>query len=250
MLADIHWFYNILHLLDGSLDRNDKEGFSEKMMAINAYVQAKSQGRCISKKLKDECKTSLMIDQLFSLYQQHEPNEKLCKSRFMRKLVKHNNDNNDNLTYILEKIVPNQIKISKFAEYLILDIPAVDWLLDLDLTIVDPEAMRKQRSSLKDVPEIFQERLNNGRRKIGESLISSAKKGWIDSEKIQQIIEGIQSGEGTEKIKLSKKKSVRYFTHEYRELVESGEDHKNAFRESLVAGLTNLKKDPVFSSTK
>ena len=92
-------------------------------------------------------KGEAMIKELFSLYSQDKSTYVICKSRFMRKLTEHNEDNDDNLEYLYNSIVPAQAKKAGFPEKILNDPTALLWIRELDATVVDPVTMRSQKDN-------------------------------------------------------------------------------------------------------
>ena len=66
----------------------------------------------------------------------------------MRKLKEHNEDNDDNLEYLYNSIVPAQAKKAGFPEKILNDPTALLWIRELDATVVDPVTMRSQKEHL------------------------------------------------------------------------------------------------------
>lgn len=249
MLADPLWFTYSMSLLEGSLDRNDEMAFCNAMNALFRYVAVKSKGRCTSKSIFDENIRGEMIKNLFDLYHQNESTTTLCKSRFMRKITKHNKDNDENLKFIYQVIVPAQAKMAKHPLTILDEPAALLWIRELDATVVDPETVSNQKKMLKEVPVEMQEKLTIGRGKIGGDLVFAASKGWLNADKVGKIIEGLQSRVAVEKeiIELSEENAVEHFIQRYITLIASGGEYESSFLNSLLLGLNNLKKDPIFT---
>lgn len=243
MSASVNWFHDLSNLLNSNLPKDNEVIFSSSIQRIICYIDLKHCGRCESKKIFDKEKQAKLIHDLFLAFQQGITPSELVRSKLMRELIKRNRDNEENINFIGEKIVP-QIGNRIFGDSrLKRDHAICYWLREFCATISDPETIAVQKRCIGDLPKLYFHFLMNGRDTIGKELVAEVNKGEIGLRQIDEIIEYIR---GTKKLSSPVDLTDRsqYFGAQYRALVTGGDKYEEQFRESLVSGLENYKRDP------
>lgn len=241
----LNWFEAISGLLSGTLEKN-YQSFHAEMEKIYGYVQTKSGSRCVSKKIHDSDAREKMIQKLFKLYQENASLTALCGSGFMRRISKHDHSNDSYQEFIYKTYVPAQLKKMSGHEKLLEEPAVLLWMREMDATVLDPETLKNQSSTLSNLPEEYKNRLMEGRSGIGFLLTESIKAEWIDDITIQEIIDGIKKeDQQNQNVILSKENVVSFFINKYLKLISSGEQFAQVYKESIILGLQNLKNDPI-----
>lgn len=243
-----NWLTALGSLLGGTLEKQYKP-FHDSLDCVARYVINKSGPRLISKQFRDAASREKMIERLFRQYQQGITLTELCKSTFMRKMVKRDRINEPNLDFIYKFITPTLIKHFPAAERLQKD-PAVRlWMREFSATTMEPQPITEQKDILNLVPKKDISRFIKGRNEINDSLIEATLKGWIGRQQLEIIISALAdkkraSNKGeVEKFVYTEETAVRYFITEYGNVIDSGGAYLEQFRASIIKNLMGIQNN-------
>jgi hypothetical protein len=242
MLTEKTWYHIALDLLEGSYARNDEKTFCDEMNILYNQVKMQHEGRCISKKIFDDTKRQEMIQNLFVLYHQNRSVKSICESVFMRKLTRHNKDNEDNLGFISINLVPFVVGKSNDPSVL-LNLPeALNWLTQLNATIINPQLIRRHRTKIRAADQ----RYVTGSQIIKQKILFCHHNDWLSKEKVSQIIDGIKNPpkELNKEMGLTNETVVEYFINLYLEFIETGRKYKEVFKICSIDDLKRIKRNP------
>jgi hypothetical protein len=223
------------------------------MRQLAAYVVAKGGNHCTSKTLRDATLLEEKIDSLYKKCQSNEPIEKRCKWPILRHIVKHDKSNEGVHEYLRDQVVPTHLKIIPGGEKLKENPAFCNWLLELSATTLAPEMAAAQAELYRKLPPEMAEIFNTGRAEVGKDLMEARRYDWLDLQKVDAIIAGIQPDAPSENLQLfelfgmSKDNCVKYLIERYRELIASGKEYSEVFHEALIEGLKSLKNNPSFT---
>lgn len=241
-----NWLTALGSILGGTLEKQYKP-FHDSLDCVARYVINKSGPRLISKQFRDAASREKMIESLFKQYQKGITLTELCKSPFMRKMVKRDRINDPNLDFIYKFITPTLIKHFPGAERLQKD-PAVRlWMREFAATTMEPLSISEQRDILNSIPKKDVSRLIKGRSEINDSLIEASLKGWIDGPQLEVIISALADKKRTsnkgvvEKLEYTRESAVHYFITQYGNVIESGGDYLEQFRASIIKNLIGIQ---------
>jgi hypothetical protein len=237
--------YTVASLFNRTLPQ-EKNAFGEAIEGVFAYVKNKNAGRCKSKRIFDKGERQKLILDLFENYRRGASTKAICETGFMRRIVKHNHDNDSNFQFITEKITPKLIRLMHDGEKLLLQPEVITWLNHLNATTMDPETVAKQKQAMSALPQDYQDRLSEGRVKLGKDLMVCINSKWLDKEILGEIIKGIEAEalDLTVEPKLTKETIVSYFVFHYRSLILQGAEYAKSFKESILIGLNAFLKGP------
>jgi hypothetical protein len=241
------WLEATLNLLNGTLEQQE---FHSALNMMYNHVKEKNLGKCVSKKIDIESERNRMIEQLFESYKNHAAPYELCRSRFMRKLVKHDGSNARHLEFIYDKIVPSQIKQVSKCERLMKDPAVLLWLRELNATVMNPKVWKEQRRvSESSLPQEYVHRLRSGQATIGLAFRLARQEKWIGIPEIDRIIRELSLKDKASlselPIEFSQKNIISHFIQKYRQFIASGDSYEEIFRQSLIMKLKEYKQELV-----
>lgn len=239
-LNPLDWYRAAFGILNQSLSPSE---LNHAANTLYDYVDQKSEGRLLSKKIRQDKLRYPMIERLFQKYTHGALSSELCQTGFMRRIVKHDRSNQAYLKFIEEQIVPVQISNLPGSEKLAQDATVRLWLRDLNATICDPAALEEQKQIYDSIPEPkYRELLSIGRAAIGKSFKEAILKGWIDAKEIDQIREKLlQKVEENQLVELTQETAVDYFVYRYRAVIATGEKYEEQFCDAIRKGLNRFK---------
>jgi len=262
------WLGTLSSLLSFQIPREQK-AFHDAMDSIFTYVRDKSSGRCISNKIFDHNQREQMILEMFQLYNIIGISRRqLCASTFMRAIKNHDQSNESNRDFINKVIVQGQLlQLSQENIGIYAESAVTEWLLDFNMTTMDPQTITEQKDLYEKLPKDMQQWFSKERKKVGDELMGDVQKKWINNKTIEEIAAGLESADILTQADFAKLEEpahtqeaiVAFFVHKYRGIIASGNNRKQIdpktnreaemscaliFKTSLLLGLNNLKSNP------
>ncbi len=262
---DHFWLSQIVLLANRGVPLDDpslepQKVFHRAMEKLFDHVFDKAPAQSLGKRITDNGVRRKIIIELWEIYSKPEfHNSRLLRSEFLRKLGKHDSDNDVNLKSI-ERIIKKMLLDIPNGKEFIEDSDFLSVAKHIGAAVISPNEFQQKDFLMKYLPESQKRKFSTGFAAIEEALRNAKSKEWFYAGTLNAIIKDIESDAEPAISDNNKKKLDRGTVHPFivyhsMRLIESGNEDRETFKQAILVkikefatSITNQKTQLVASN--